>query len=228
MMRWSRRRRRAAALVLSGLSGAACTERPRTYSTSAETPRLIYEDDFSGDQLSRRWRPSGPGASLQDGHLQVEGLKNHPLWLEVNLPTDVSIEFDAWTSRDEGDIKFELAGDGQSYATTANYKPTGYVFVFGGWNNSRSVLARLDEHDPERITRTDRRVVPDKRYRMAISRRGANIVWMVDGAVHLRMRDGDPLTGDGHEHFAFGGWDSAVNFDNLRIVRLSPISEESQ
>lgn len=214
--------------IAIGLTAPGCGERPRTYSTSADVSDLIFADDFSGDQLSPQWRPSGPGASVEDGHLHVEGLRNHPVWLSIKLPTDVQIEFDVWTSREEGDIKFEIAGDGESYASTANYKPTGYVFVFGGWNNSRSVLAKLDEHDPERITRTDRRVLPDKRYRMTVSRRGANIVWMVDSAVHLRMRDADALTGDGHAHFAFGGWDSPVNFDNLRILRLSGAAEESQ
>lgn len=219
--------RSATALILTALSMVGCSEQPRTYSTATSPSELIFADTFSGVSLSPRWRPSGPGATVEGGHLRVEGLKNHPLWLDIKLPTDVQIEFDAWSSTDEGDVKFELAGDGTSFATTANYKPTGYVFVFGGWNNSRSVLAKLDEHDPDRVTRTDRRVVPGQRYRMVVTRRGPNIVWTVDGAVHLRMRDPDPLGGEGHEHFAFGGWDSVVNFDNLRILRLPLTAEES-
>lgn len=212
--------------AIVALTLISCAERPRTYTTKDASSEVIFEDDFSSEQLSPSWQPSGPGATVEAGHLRVEGLRNHPVWLKLPLPNDVRIEFDVWTSREEGDIKFELAGDGESYATTANYKPSGYVFVFGGWNNTRSVLAKLDEHDPDRITRTDRKVAPDKRYHMVISRRGPNIVWMIDGAVHLRLRDRAPLLGVGHEHFAFGGWDSAVNFDNLRILRLSATDEQ--
>ena len=56
---------------------------------------------------------------------------------------------------------------------------------------------------------------------MAITRRGQSILWEIDGKVHLRLKDPEPLAGPGHEHFAFGGWESPVNFDNLRISRVS-------
>ena len=153
------------------LAVAGCTERPRTYST-ADGDRVLFEEDFSGSSLSPRWLASGPGASIERGHLHVERLRNHPVWLTTPLPTNVQLEFDAWTTSDEGDIKFELAGDGQSFATTPNYRPTGYVFVFGGWNNSRSVIARLDEHAQDRVSRTDRKVRPNRRYHMVVTRAG--------------------------------------------------------
>ena len=42
-----------------------------------------------------------------------------------------------WADSEEGDIKIELNGDGRSFAKSANYRPSGYVLVFGGWNNSK-------------------------------------------------------------------------------------------
>lgn len=213
------RRRVALPVLVASLLTASCMEQPRTYASYDASADILYEDGFTGEALSPMWFMSGPGARLEAGHLHTEGLKNHPVWLKVPLPDHVEIEFDTWSTSDEGDIKFELAGDGKSAATTANYRPTGYVFVFGGWNNRRSVLARLDEHDPDRITRADKKVNPNQRYHMKITRLGANIVWEVDGKMHLRFNDPEPLAGRGHEHFAFGGWESPVNFDNLVIRR---------
>jgi hypothetical protein len=34
------------------------------------------------------------------------------------------------------------------------------------------------------------------------------------------MNDREPLSGRGHDHFAFNNWDSDLWFDNLRITPL--------
>ena len=95
--------------------------------------------------------PVGPGAVIDRGVLRLADLHNHPVWLNRELPDAVRVEFDAWAETDEGDIKVELAGDGVSFAKTASYTATGYVFIFGGWNNSLNVIARLDEHGDDRV-----------------------------------------------------------------------------
>ena len=41
------------------------------------------------------------------------------------------------------DIKCELFADGRRHAS-------GYVVILSGWNNSKSIIARRDEHGPER------------------------------------------------------------------------------
>ena len=50
-----------------------------------------------------------------------------------------------------GDIKLELFGDGESFdPDKGTYVSTGYVFIFGGWQNSLSVICRNNEHDDGR------------------------------------------------------------------------------
>lgn len=197
----------------------ACDELPRTYS-SAGPAQLLFADRFDGSELGPAWKSTGPGARIEAGQLVVEGLRNHPLWLTLALPDNVRIEFDAQAATDEGDIKIELAGDGKSYARTASYTATGYVIIFGGWNNSTSAIVRRDEHGGDRRTTQSLKVEAGKRYHFAITRRDGEIRWELDGQEVLTYDDPDPLTGPAQRHFAFSGWESRVAFDNLEVYAL--------
>lgn len=211
--------RRIAALALLLACVLACEEVPRTYS-SAGPARLLFADDFSAAALGPSWHATGPGARVDAGELVVEGLRNHPLWLSLPLPDDVRIEFDARAATDEGDIKVELAGDGRSHARAASYVATGYVVIFGGWNNSLSAIARRDEHGGERKASGALKVEAKKRYHFTLVRQGGVIRWELDGQEVLSYDDPDPLTGPSQQHFAFGGWEAQVAFDNLLIYAL--------
>ena len=211
---------RRAALAALALAALACAEEPRTYSTLAAAERPLFADAFDGSALAPAWRPTGPGARIEGGALVVEGLQNHPLWLSLELPDDVRIDFDAWSASDEGDIKVELAGDGVSAARSANYVASGYVIIFGGWNNELSAVVRRNEHGKERATTTAPRVEPGRRYHFTLLRQGGALRWEIDGRELLTYDDPNPLLGPGHRHFAFSGWESRVSFDNLVIRAL--------
>lgn len=203
------------------LAATACQEIPRTYSTAFAPGRQLYADDFNREALGDDWNPTGDGARIEDGHLVIDGVKNHPLWLRTPLPDDVRIEFDTWTDDEEGDIKVEVAGDGHASTTSANYVASGYVLVFGGWNNRLNVLARQNEHGADRVSAGEPNVKPGRRYHFTIIRKGSELVWDVDGRELLRLDDPKPLRGDAHRHFAFSGWESEVVFDNLVISSLA-------
>lgn len=207
------------ALALAALAACACEEQTRLYSTRAAQGRVILRESF--DQgLGERWRPTGDGARVRDGMLVVEGLENHPLWLDLPLPDDVRIEFDAWATTDEGDIKVELFGDGVSFATTPNYIASGYVVIFGGWNNSLSALVRKNEHGRQRVTTSEMSVKPDERYHFVLTRTGTELHWEVNGQELLVYEDAQPLRGEGQDRFAFSGWQAQTHFDNLVIEAL--------
>jgi len=207
------------ALALLG-AVVACDEQPRTYSTSTNSTRVLFTDDFDRGVLGDDWRTTGVGSDLVQGSLRLEGLHNHPLWLRRELPDDVRIEFDAWAEAEEGDIKVELAGDGESYAQSASYTATGYVFVFGGWNNTLNVIARRNEHGEDRVAVSEPKVVPDQRYHVRITRRGAELRWEIDGQTVAEFVDPAPLRGAGQNHFAFNNWEAPTRFDNLVIYAL--------
>ncbi len=204
----------ATALSALTLTLVACEEpRPRRMNTR-------FEDRFDRRDLGTDWNATGPTWRIVNGVVQSEHARNHPLWLRRPLPRDARIEFDAWSDSPDGDLKVEVFGDGTSYARTVSYTATSYVVVFGGWRNNFNVIARMDEHAPDRRQRTEPKVVPRQHYHFAIERRARVLRWLLDGNPMLEWDDPDPLAGPGHEHFAFNNWDVRVHFDNLVVTPL--------
>jgi hypothetical protein len=197
-----------------------CAEEPRTYSTRAANGQIIVSDDFERAELGDGWAPSGEGARIENGVLKLRDLKNHPLWLATPLPDDVRIEFDTWATTEEGDIKVEIGGDGVSFARAVNYVATGYVVIFGGWNNTQNAIVRRNEHGRQKVVASEPKVEPGKAYHFTITRIGAEIRWDVDGREVLTYEDEHPLLGEGHQHFAFSGWEAETHFDNLVIEAI--------
>lgn len=187
-----------------------------------------FSDNFERDELGANYFATTENYQLVNGALSAKGARNHPLWLTKKIPQDVSIEFDCWSSSSDGDIKVEFFGDGNSHAATkekVQYKATGYVAVMGGWNNSKSLLARRDEHGKEGVdlsSRTSPKVVVGKRYHWKIVRQGQEVRWYVDDmqVPFLQFRDATPLRGEGQSYFGFNNWESDTWFDNLSISAL--------
>ncbi|HJZ85514.1 MAG TPA: hypothetical protein VKN99_10105 [Polyangia bacterium] len=195
-------------------------------------PRLQgpFVDTFDRAELGPDYYNTGAPYRIEAGKLVFERAHNHPLWLRRRLPPDVQIEFDCSSKSPEGDLKVELFGDGQSYESAEAvekdliYTTTGYVAIFGGWRNSRSVLVRQDEHEwehrPGTPLRPTPRVQPGRTYHWTLARRGGHLEWSIDGRPFLSYDDPAPLSGRGHDHFGFTGWETAVVFDNLKITPL--------
>jgi hypothetical protein len=188
-----------------------------------------FRDDFERAELGPAWRATSPAWGISEGRLCGQNARNHPVWLARRLPTNARIEFQA--STDSSDIKAEFWGDGRSAATGQSYNDaTSYLTIFGGWQNRFHVLARIDEHAPDRqeiklvpgeadFTRST--VVPQRVYQFQVERRdGRAVRWRVDGVELLTYNDAQPLLGAGHEHFGFNDWQARVCFDNLQVTPL--------
>jgi hypothetical protein len=186
-------------------------------------PAEGFFDDFERDGLGDSYRDTAHGSAwtIRDGELRAMSARNRPLWLARRLPDDVRVEFDVRSESPQGDIKVELFGDGVSKATAESYTATSYVIIFGGWNNSLNVLARMDEHGADRVVGpSKKRVEQGKTYHFLIERRGTLLTVNVDGEELLRLDDPEPLRGRGHDHFAFNAWEAKLVFDDLRITPL--------
>lgn len=183
--------------------------------TAPSSGELPFQDSFDRDEIGDRYWQFFHAAApeIRDGRLWTGPLKNNALWLDIALPPDVAISFDAQSGGSVGDIKFECFGNGRDHES-------GYVFVFGGWNNTISIIARRDEHGQDRKERRDHKVDPAHTYRMRLVRKGGHIEWFVDGELFLEWNDPDPLVGTGHDRFAFSAWETPAFFDNLTIEAL--------
>jgi hypothetical protein len=182
-----------------------------------------WTDAFDRVSLGSDYLPTSDPYHITGGRLSVSKAYNHPLWLRKKLPAHATIELDCMSQSAAGDIKVEAWGDGESYAQTKGaYTSTGYVFIQGGWHNSKSEIAREDEHLPDLPSRTEPRVEVGRTYHWKIVRHKDRVDWYVDdmSTPFLTLPDPQPLVGKGHEYFGFNNWESDLWFDNLTITPL--------
>ena len=156
---------------------------------------------------------------IEDGRLKAEKIHNAALWPEP-LPAKVRIEFDARAHSNEGDVKCEVFGDGQTHQS-------GYILIHGGWKNSTMCIARQDEHGEDRkVDNRDCSVRNGRRhcvesgldYRWAVERTDGTLKWFLNDRLVMTYPDNAPIQG---RFFGFNNWQAPVTFDNLRIYDLA-------
>lgn len=184
----------------------------------AAVMRLMFSDDFERAELGETWkRGTGEGGqghwSIKNGWLAGDRIKNDPLWFRQPLPDKVRVEFDARARTADGDLKFEIFGDGDRHES-------GYIVIFGGWKNALDVIARLDEHGEDRLEQASFKVEHERIYRVAAERTDSTLRVFVDGKELMRFEDSSPLLGSKHQYFAFNNWLAAVEFDNFKVYEL--------
>jgi hypothetical protein len=103
------------------------------------TAAVPYQDGFDRATLGDAWWANGGLWRIVDGRVFSPGVGNNPLWLKARLPPDARIEFDVRSEGADGDVKWEMYGDGRNHST-------GYLFLFGAWHNRESRIAKMDEH----------------------------------------------------------------------------------
>ncbi len=186
------------------------------YVTRGEAPltaSVPFEDNFNRPEIGAHYASTGGHWRLENGVLRSPGVKNNPLWLKAKLPDDVAVEFDVRAESPDGDIKCEIFGNGYDHSS-------GYLVVFGGWTNTISVLARLDEHGRDRKEDRALKVEKGKTYHFRLERKANLLRWMLDGRLAMEFDDPAPLRGRGHDRFGFSSWESDLYFDNLKITPL--------
>ena len=188
-----------------------------------------FSDSFERAEVGPGWLDtSGGNARVAGGQVIIQDARNRPLWLRKQLPPDAVVEVEMTSKSPDGDLKLELYGDGESFdPDQGTYYPTGYVFVFGGWQNSMSIIGKLGEHDDAVKASKDHRpgapnavpgVVPGQTYKFTITRKGGQLDWKIDGQPFLSWTDPQPLIGEKHAYLALTNWQVEVRADNLRIA----------
>lgn len=191
--------------------GEARQDVMRGLSSGREVARYSFDQALEPEV----WDNTGGEAwKVVEGQVLSEGTRNKSLWLRRPLPARVRVEFDGRSESPDGDIKFEIFGDGHTHES-------GYIMIFGGWKNSINTIARLDEHGKDRVVgQAGWKVEPGRTYRMAVVRTDGQVRWFIDGEPFLTYDDANPLTGEEHAHFGFANWGVPLYFDNLVIFEL--------
>ena len=187
------KRKRAATVPEEGLTGGV----------------EVFSDDFQRDKVGDDWLSRSGKWDVKDGWLHCAGDRNEGLWLVKPLPERVRVEFDAKSLSEAGDIKFEI------FATEQRHQ-TGYIVIMGGWQNTVSIIARLNEHGEDRME-GDRHVEKGRVYHFAAVRTDGGLRWYVDGKFVLQYADEEPVRG---AFFAFNDWATDLYFDNMKVFRL--------
>lgn len=196
--------RSRALLTGVALVGAACA------APTEPTTSVPFSDDFEREEIGEDYFLTGGVWFIEDGQLFTTGGNNAPLFLKAPLPADVVVEVDVTSHTREVDSKVELMTDGRRHQS-------GYVFILGGWDNTISAIARLDEHGADRVEKKPTGVTAPNTWRWRIEKQGGDIDWYIDGRLYLSFDDAEPLSGPGHDRFAFSNWQNIVSYDRLRI-----------
>jgi hypothetical protein len=169
-----------------------------------------FSDDFNRPELGPNWSVSGGQWVARDGQVYSGGANNAPLFLNVDLPADLVLEVDTFSDTAIVDTKVELMNNGKAHAS-------GYIFILGGWSNSISAIARLDEHGKDRVERRPTGAVGNHWYHWRIEKKGGELRWFLDGRPYIAFHDPAPLDGPGHNRMAFSNWQNQIHYDNLKI-----------
>ena len=129
------------------------------------------------------------------------------------LAAVVNPQMAAWSHSPAVDTKIEMFGDGLRHES-------GYIVILGGWQNTISTIARLDEHERGRVE-LRRRWEPYRRYHWTVQRTdGTTLELFIDGERVLAYPDQAPLFGLKNNRLAFTSWESEVFYDDLTITPL--------
>jgi len=169
----------------------------------------VFSDDFERDSPSDRWLSRSGRWDIRGGWLHCRGDHNEGIWLNVPLPERVRVEFDARSLSDDGDIKFEI------FATEQRHQ-AGYILIMGGWKNTVTIIARLNEHGEDRVEK-GLTVEKGRTYHFVAVRTDGTLSWFVDNELVAQYRDEDPIRG---RYFGFNDWASDLYFDNLKVFAL--------
>ncbi len=177
----------------------------------------LFSDDFERSEFGPNWQVQGGEWRIENGTVYSPSAHNRNLVLTgAPLPDNAVIELTLWSKSPFVDVKFNAWGDGKVHD-----HGDGYSFILGGWKNRVSVIARLDEHERNRVEDRSTRLKPEERYRIKVIRLGEKIWWFVNDEIFLAYYDPKPLsTNDEYRYLSLANWESEAFFDDLRIFAI--------
>lgn len=173
--------------------------------------KLVYADDFDTETLSDKWERRGGKWSVENGELVVASDLDAFLLLNIPVPGDVRIEFDARCEKDEVLTSLEAAVF--CNATKRRLTKDGYFASFGGTDG-----VKLQRRDYNVVFNHDLKPEPGRKFRLRLERLGGELTLYVDGAKAAVFRDALPLSRrPRREYVGLYVWNARTCFDRFRI-----------
>ncbi len=201
---------------------------PKELTQGLQGGTLVHKEDFEREALGAGWKAESEGWRIEAGELVNKGADNAGAWWLEKLPEgDVRIEFDArsmpFTTWVRGEKKESFPGDlkCEAFAVEPTHQK-GYVFIFGGWSNTRNRIARLEEHGEGEgawvVDGPSKPVEAGHTYRMKVVRAGSSVGLFADGQYLVHATDTQFIEG---RYFGLNNWRSELHFDNVAIYSLA-------
>ena len=188
---------------------------PTCHSEPKQT--LLYEYDFNDGKIGPEWKNEGGDWAIDNGKVVSRDAQNKDLVLMKALPTDVAVEVEVVSHSPKIDVKFRTHGDP---AGGTLHDAGAYSFILGGWGGTISTIARMNEHEPNRVEDKKARFEKDRVYKMKAVKKGGKIDWFIDGVKFLSYDDSSPLAPPQFAYFSFSNWKTWCEFDNLKIYKV--------
>ena len=201
--------------------------------------RLVFSDDFSGDNLSDSWVieknvNEENVCGLRNGVMELNSENGVTVWYKEKLSGNILIEFDRkvimgggkhdrlsdlnqfWMATDPNKKMFTREGAFREYDSLQLY----YVGMGGNYNTTTR-MRRYDGRGKLEIigelTDSAHLLQPDKNYHIVISCNNGEISFRVDNVIFFSFKDNNPLTSG---WFAIRSTRSHQLIDNLKIWQL--------
>ncbi len=141
------------------------------------------------------------------------------MWNKHRIHGDVALEYAVSIRHRRGgsggyeafvsDMNSVICGDGESLNS-------GYGFIYGGWNNSKSAITRNGKVVAETDTAIPISGFHRRWFYVRVVRRGAQLRFYVDGNLLLEYEDPDPLPDTGQ--VALWTWENGLMVGRVRIT----------
>ena len=184
-----------------------------------EESEVLFEDSFTGTDLSQNWEISGGEWNARDGILTGSTRENAGalIYSYQQFPGDVMLDFyGTMIPPCSNDLNFCWRSKGWDYEKKD--ADIGYIAGLGGWWTGRTGIEKYPECDLFALTNC---LVPEsgREYHIQAGIIGHMCFVTVDNRVILEMRDPDPILEPDCNRIGLGTYCSQIQFRGFKVLR---------
>lgn len=199
----------------------------------------VFEDDFSDPNVEDRWNvvyvgyhlKDGnkkwtllpPDMKVRDGELFIQGGSPRALFLKQPISGDCAIEFECrQDSAHMNDISCFIGARRGADPIILPY--SGYLFQFGGYDNTRVILQSDGENLHQEFGSFIQR---GKTHHVRAERIGERLLFIVNGDTIYDIREEIPLFGIDRDAVGLYGWAAPAVYDNVKVYEMGvPVKDD--